>query len=58
MSIRSEWGDRYFDVTQNPPQKGRSIAEKRLTFEQMIEQIRNTYNGRNDPPFEWATESD
>lgn len=50
--------DWYFDVTQSPPKKGRPIAEKRLTFEQMIGEMKRTYDGRNDPPFEWASETD
>ena len=48
----------HLDVMQSPPRKRRPFAEKRLTFEQMIELMRTTYHGRNDPPFEWATESD
>ena len=55
----ASWGeDWYFDVTESPPRKRRPVAEKRLTFEQLIELMRTTYHGRNDPPFEWAIESD
>lgn len=53
-SIGEDW---YFDVEQSPPRKGRPVAEKRLTFDQMIEEVGRTYDGRNDPPFEWANET-
>ncbi len=50
--------DWYFDVLKNPPKMGRPIASNRLTFEQMIEETKRTCDSRNNPPFEWATESD
>jgi hypothetical protein len=42
--------DWYFDVTNNPPKRGRPVAEHRLTFEQMIEETKRTYDLRNNPP--------
>jgi hypothetical protein len=50
--------DWYFDVLKNPPKRGRPVASDRLTFEQMIEETKRTYDLRNNPPFKWATESD
>ena len=50
--------DWYFDVLNSPPKRGRPVANVRLTFGQMIEEIKRTYDQRNNPPFEWAIESD
>jgi hypothetical protein len=44
----------FFDVMNKPPRARRPRADEVLTFEQLIEQIRLTYDLRNDPPFEWA----
>lgn len=50
--------DWYFDVLDKPPRYGRPVPIDRLTFEHVIDRMRAEYDRRNDPPFEWATESD
>ena len=47
----------FFDVLEKPPRYGRPRASHLLTLDQTIEAIRQTYDARNDPPFEWDAES-
>jgi hypothetical protein len=44
----------FFDVMQPPPKNRRPRPGEVLTFEQVMDQIKLTYDERNDPPFEWA----
>jgi hypothetical protein len=41
-----------------PPKQGRPVAAFRLSFDQVLSEIRRTYDLRNDPPFAWATEAE
>lgn len=43
-----------FDVTRPPPKRG--APKEFLTFEQLVDEIRATYDARNNPPFVWADE--
>lgn len=55
----SRRGETWFlDVMTPPPRNGRPVASARLGFAEVLEEIARTYDMRNDPPFEWATESD
>jgi hypothetical protein len=47
----------FFDVMNKPPRYGRPRASSLLTLDRAIEEIRKTYDARNNPPFEWDTES-
>jgi hypothetical protein len=42
----------FFDVLSAPPKHG--VPKKLFTFEQCLEQIRKTYDTRNNTSFEWA----
>lgn len=44
----------FFDVTNAPPSNGLPVERNRLSFEQLITAIRDTYDARNNPPFHWA----
>ncbi len=59
---RDEGADRgrtwFFDVMEAPPKQGRPVAAFRLSFAQVLAEIRRTYDLRNDPPFAWATETE
>jgi hypothetical protein len=46
----------FFDVMDRPPRYGRPRASSLLTLDQAIEAIRETYDARNNPPFEWDAE--
>lgn len=52
-----EGEDWYFDVRHKPPKHGRPVAASRLSFDEVVARIRDIYDGRNNPPFEWAEES-
>lgn len=55
-SGRDEGDVWYFDVTVAPPMNGRPVARDRWDFDAVIRSIRNEYDRRNNPPFEWATD--
>lgn len=38
--------------------QGRPVAAFRLSFDQVLAEVRRTYDLGNDPPFAWATEAD
>lgn len=42
----------FFDVMQAPPRRGRPRST--LGFRQLINEIIETYDNRNNPPFQWA----
>jgi hypothetical protein len=44
----------FFDVMKAPPKNRRPRDDEVMTFDEMIEQIKRTYDRRNDPPFRWA----
>jgi hypothetical protein len=46
----------FFDVMQPPPRARALRQEERLTFDGVIQEIRATYNERNNPPFVWAND--
>jgi hypothetical protein len=48
----------FFDVMEAPPKQGRPVPPFRLSFGQVLAEIRRSYDLRNDPPFAWATEAD
>lgn len=48
------WDVRFFDVMQAPPRSGR--PSKTLSLEEVLAQIVQTYDGRNNDPFVWAGE--
>jgi hypothetical protein len=49
----SRFGDiEFFDVMDAPPKRGRPA--KTLTFDQVVDQIVQTYDERNNPQFQWA----
>ena len=50
-----EW---YFDVQSPPPRVGKPVAAGRVSWEQLLEEIRSTYDRRNSPHFAWADEAD
>lgn len=54
----TEGADWYFDVMAKPPRHGRPVQRDRLPFEKVIGLIRGEYDRRNNPPFEWAEDSD
>jgi hypothetical protein len=43
----------FFDVMDKPPRYGRPRASSLLTLDQTVEAIRQTYDARNNPPFDW-----
>jgi hypothetical protein len=46
----------FYDVMRNrPPRDRRPHPDEVLTLEQVLDEIRATYDERNNPPFEWAT---
>lgn len=45
---------RFFDVMNKPPKYGRPGPASMLELDQAIELIQQTYDARNNPPFEWA----
>jgi hypothetical protein len=45
----------FFDVMEKPPRYRRPRAEALLSFDQMIDVVRQTYDARNNPVFEWDT---
>lgn len=47
----------FFDVMERPPRYGRPRASALMTLDQSIEAIRKTYDERNNPPFEWDSET-
>lgn len=49
-SKRGEIG--FFDVTYAPPRRGR--PRSLLSFSEMVHEIEEAYDNRNNPPFEWA----
>lgn len=55
--IRSDRGVgvRFFDVNSAPPMASRPDDDVTLSFEKLIERVREIYDARNDPPFEWKT---
>jgi hypothetical protein len=46
----------FFDVMDKPPRYGRPRVSALQTLDQTIEAIRQTYDARNNPPFEWDVE--
>jgi hypothetical protein len=49
---RDAW---YYDVTRpRPPRNRRPEREEVLDLDQLVERVRNIYDARNNPPFEWA----
>jgi hypothetical protein len=46
----------FFDVEEAPPRSGPPRSTKLLSFEDVITEIKKTYDERNNPPFEWAEE--
>jgi hypothetical protein len=44
----------FFDVMNSPPKTRRPRTDECLRADAFIEQIRLTYDARNNPPFEWA----
>jgi hypothetical protein len=48
----------FFDVMKPPPKNGRPVKDARLSLPDVLDEIRRTYEQRNDPPFEWAGESE
>lgn len=44
----------FFDVMTAPPKNRRPRTDEIITFGDFIEQIKLTYDERNDPPFKWA----
>ncbi|MBX3738958.1 MAG: hypothetical protein KF715_19855 [Candidatus Didemnitutus sp.] len=48
--------DWYLDVLSPPPRRGVPAAGSLLTFARLIDEIRDTYDLRNNPPFIWADE--
>ncbi len=44
---------RFFDVMEKPPRYGRPRASSLLTLDETMKAIRQTYDARNNPPFEW-----
>lgn len=45
----------FYDVMRNrPPRDRRPTADEVLTFDEVLDEIRMTYDARNNPPFEWA----
>ena len=48
----------FFDVMKPPPRSGRPIADARIGFAEVLNEITRTYELRNDPPFEWADASE
>lgn len=48
----------FFDTMRPPPRNGRPVAASRLSFAEVLEEIKRTYDMRNDPPFEWAEASE
>jgi hypothetical protein len=44
----------FFDVAERPPKAGRPRNGALLTFEDLIAEIKKTYDERNNPPFQWA----
>jgi hypothetical protein len=45
---------RFFDVENAPPRTGAPSDDKLLTFSELVDRIKLTYDLRNNPPFEWA----
>ncbi len=43
----------FFDVMQSPPKRGRPSRNKCLSLSGFVEQVADSYNARNDPPFKW-----
>jgi len=57
VALYEHEGDRYgevvfFDVMDKPPKQGPPAAG--LSFEQFVASVVETYDARNNPPFEWA----
>jgi hypothetical protein len=48
----------FFDVMRPPPRTGRPVRATRLSFAEVLDEIKRTYDMRNDPPFEWASDSE
>jgi len=48
----------FLDVMTPPPRNGRPVASSRLDFSEVLDEISRAYDLRNDPPFEWATDSE
>ncbi|ABC83211.1 hypothetical protein [Anaeromyxobacter dehalogenans] len=45
----------YYDVARpRPPRAGRPDASQVIRFEDVIREIRSTYDDRNNPPFDWS----
>lgn len=44
----------FFDVANAPPINGIPVERSRLSFEELVAAIRDAYDARNNPPFEWA----
>lgn len=49
----SSVGVRFFDVNSAPPMASRPEDDVTLSFESLIERIRQIYDARNVPPFAW-----
>ena len=46
----------FFDVMEKPPRYGLPRASCLMTLDQAMEAGRQTYDARNNPPFEWDAE--
>jgi hypothetical protein len=50
-----EWGKTFFfDVMKPPPRSRRPRANEVLTIDQMVAEIKDTYDSRNNPKVKWA----
>lgn len=41
----------YFGVQVSPPRIGKPLTSRRFSWEQLLLEIKNTYDARNSPPF-------
>jgi hypothetical protein len=46
----------FLDVMEKPPKQGPPSSPPGRSFEQFVQQVVETYDSRNKPPFEWADE--
>jgi hypothetical protein len=44
----------FFDVAKAPPRNRRPTPQEVLSYEEVLERIRDVHDSRNNPPFEWA----
>jgi hypothetical protein len=55
IAIYKENGETtFFDVMEKPPRNRAPNSSETLSFAKVVEEITQTYDLRNNPPFEWA----